>query len=206
MAEEYLNNLFSGDDGWAEQAVERLAALPAEQRESVIERLAGYLSDPDAERRWWAARALAAQPVDYTPELAARLAKALAGALSDPVPDVRQCAALGLRSHPSAESLPALVQALDDPDPLTARLAADALIAIGNEAVPALIETLKRTSPEAPRLLARLNAARALATIGDTRAVPALFEALNSDSALMEYYADLGLERMGVGTAFFLPD
>jgi hypothetical protein len=34
--------------------------------------------------------------------------------------------------------------------------------------------------------------------IGDTRAVPGLFEALEG-SALQEYWAEEGLERMGVG-------
>jgi HEAT repeat protein len=53
--------------------------------------------------------------------------------------------------------------------------------------------------------IARLEAARALASIGDTRAIPALFDALD-DSALLEYWANEGLERMGVGMCFFSPE
>jgi HEAT repeat protein len=93
-----------------------------------------------------------------------------------------------------------LVWALDDPDPLARRLAGEALEAVGSEAVPALLEVMGDGSH-----VARLEAARALANIGDARAIPALFEALD-DSALMEYWASEGLERMGVGMIFFNPD
>jgi HEAT repeat protein len=52
---------------------------------------------------------------------------------------------------------------------------------------------------------ARREAARSLAAIGDPRAVPALYEVLEDDSALLVYWAEQGLERMGVGMAFFKP-
>jgi HEAT repeat protein len=52
---------------------------------------------------------------------------------------------------------------------------------------------------------ARIQAARALALIGDTRAIPELFNALDGDSALLEYWAGEGLEKMGVGMVFFTP-
>jgi HEAT repeat protein len=52
---------------------------------------------------------------------------------------------------------------------------------------------------------ARIEAARALGFIGDARAVPQLFKALDGDSAILEYWADQGLERMGVGMVFFNP-
>jgi hypothetical protein len=45
-----------------------------------------------------------------------------------------------------------------------------------------------------------------LAQIGDPRSIPALFTALDEDSALMEYWASEGLEKMGVGIVFFEPD
>jgi len=57
------------------------------------------------------------------------------------------------------------------------------------------------SSPQA----ARLEAARALALIADQRAIPSLFQALDGESALLEYWANEGLERMGVGMAFFIP-
>jgi HEAT repeat protein len=51
-----------------------------------------------------------------------------------------------------------------------------------------------------------MEAMRALALIGDQRSIPLLFEALDSDSMLMEYWANEGLERMGVGMIFYKPD
>ncbi len=106
----------------------------------------------------------------------------------------------GCASDPDGRAIPDWSAALDDPDPLVRRLAGDALEVIGSQAVPALLEVM------AERLhTARLEAARALAAIGDTRAVPALFEALDG-SALLEYWANEGLERMGVGMNYFIPD
>jgi NADPH-dependent ferric siderophore reductase len=46
---------------------------------------------------------------------------------------------------------------------------------------------------------------RVLALVGDKSSIPALFEALDSDSMLIEYWANEGLERMGVGMVFFKP-
>ena len=39
----------------------------------------------------------------------------------------------------------------------------------------------------------------------DTRAIPALFKALEDESAIAQYWADEGLERMGVGQVYFKP-
>jgi len=51
-----------------------------------------------------------------------------------------------------------------------------------------------------------VEAVRALAKIGDQRAIPALFEALDDNSALIEYWASEGLEKMGVGMVFYKPE
>jgi HEAT repeat protein len=147
----------------------------------------------EADVRWWAARALAALPNADTVPL-------LLQALEDEAAAVRQCAALGLRQRPDPDAVAGLARALDDPDSLTRRLAGEALQAIGSAAVPALLAVMESGSH-----IARLEAARALASIGDTRAIPALFDALD-DSALLEYWANEGLERMGVGMCFFSPE
>ena len=194
--EPFLAALDSGDDDAAEGAVAKLAGLAGNQAEAALPVLAGRLADPDPEKRWWAVRALAAFP-GSNPDTS----RLLGQALGDEIPDVRQCAALGLRSHPDPELVGLLALALADPDPLAARLAADAMIAIGEGAVPALIEALQ-AGPHP----ARLQAVRALAKIKDTRSIPALIQALDHDSALTEYWASLGLERMGVGMSFFIPD
>ena len=112
---------------------------------------------------------------------------------------MRQCAALGLRQRPDPAAVEALIRALDDPDPLVRRLAGEALSATGSEAVPSLLKVMESGAQPA-----RLEAARALGVIGDVRAIPALFAALDG-SALLEYWASQGLERMGVGMSFFLP-
>ena len=94
----------------------------------------------------------------------------------------------------------ALIHALHDPDPLAARLAGDALTAIGGPAVQRCWRLLR-----AVLLSVRLLAIRTLACIQDPGAIPALFSALDDSSMLVEYWANEGLERMGVGMVFFKP-
>ena len=179
----------SGSDQRAEAAALRLAA-GEKKRLLVLEQL---FNDSEVEVRWWATRALAEiHEPGVTP--------LLLQALEDDVPEVRQCAALALRSHPDPAAIPPLIQALSLPDRLTARLVADALIAIGEESVPPLIEVLGNGP-----LVARPQAAHALGEIGDPHAIPALFKALDDDSALLEYWAEESLQKMGVGMVFFNP-
>ncbi len=70
-----------------------------------------------------------------------------------------------------------------------------------------LIEVLQTSSytPGSTAPHARREAARSLAAIGDPRAVPALYSVLEDDSALLVYWAEQGLERMGVGMVYFNP-
>ncbi len=90
---------------------------------------------------------------------------------------------------------------LADEDALTRRLAGDALVAIGSQIVPQLLDVMQNGEH-----VARLEATRALAKIGDECAIPALFEALDDGSALIEYWASEGLEKMGVGMVFYKPE
>ncbi len=181
-------DLTSGDDARAEAAAVALGS-----REDGLAILGPLLASADPDQRWWAVRALAELP-------AAQAAPHLAAALQDPDPAVRHCAALGLSRRPHAAAVPALVEAMRSKDSLFTRLAANALAAAGLDATPALLELLQN-APSA----VRLEAVRALAQIGDPRSIPALFAALDEDSALMEYWANAGLERMGVGMTFFKP-
>jgi HEAT repeat protein len=73
-------------------------------------------------------------------------------------------------------------------------------VATDATAVPDLIEVMENGSQ-----VARLEAARALSEIGDTRAIPVLFKALEEGSVVLEYWASEGLEKMGVGMTFFEP-
>jgi HEAT repeat protein len=184
-----LNHLTSGDDQIAEAAALALADLGPQ----ILPALLDLLHSPNPEARWWATRTLAELDSPQVPPL-------LIESLQDEDLAVRQCAALALSYRPQDTAVAHLIAVLDDPDHLLARLAADALAATGPAAVPALLEVMQ-TGQQA----ARLEAVRALALIGDTRAIPALFAALDEGSALIEYWADEGLQRMGVGMTFFQP-
>lgn len=184
-----IYDLTSGDDAHAEAAARALAAHGV----SAIPSLIQLLDSPDPEQRWWATRALA--EID-DPQAGLYLRRAL----SDGDPSVRQCAALALRQRPDPAAIPDLIDALDDPDRLFARLAADALAACGKAALPALLKVMEGDSQPA-----RLEAMRALSAMGDEQAIPALFKALDEQSYLIEYWANAGLERLGVGMTFFKP-
>jgi len=179
----------SGSDYRAENAAFELASAGL-QNLTVFGQL---LADQRVEVRWWAIRSLAeVQSPQVTP--------LLINSLSDPDLSVRQCAALALQHQPDPLAIPALIQLLDSTDQLLARLAGDALIAMGSDAVPALLEAMQEGN-----LKIRIEAARALGKIGDTRAIPELFKALDGESTLVEHWAGEGLERMGISMVFYQP-
>jgi HEAT repeat protein len=185
-----LSQLSCGDEEQAEQALTHLVTWGSE----AVRTLEGRLSHPEAEVRWWAVRVLAEVQDERVPELLVR-------ALSDTDKGVRWCAGLALRVHPSPQASLALIGMLADSDALTRRLAGDALVAIGSQVAPQLLDLMQHGNQEA-----RLEAVRALSKIGDQRAIPALFEALDDSSALIEYWASEGLDKMGVGMVFFKPE
>ena len=185
-----LDELSCGDDERAEAALAHLASWGSE----VVEHLSERLSNPEVDVRWWAVRALAEVQDSRIPEL-------LIKALSDPDRAVRWCAGVALRQHPSVKAAPILLHLLSDNDALTRRLAGDALVAIGRQVVPQLIELMQHGVH-----VSRLEAVRALARIGDERSIPVLFAALDQSSALIEYWASEGLEKMGVGMVYYRPD
>jgi HEAT repeat protein len=185
--ESLLTRLTAGSDEDAEEAIQALVKTGALALPAVKELLDSGIEDA----RWWGVRALA--EIDH-PETRALLIEALA----DPALTVRQCAALALREHPHVGAVSAIQSALDQEDRLLARLAADALVALGNQSTPALLAVLA-----AGCQVGRVEAARALALLTDPRAVPALFAALDDESPLIEHWADQGLQRRGIGMTFF---
>ena len=120
--------------------------------------------------------------------------------MSDAAPEVRQCAALGLTGHPSEAAIPALIRALSDSDSLVGELSARALAAIGEPATESLLEVLK----EAPQS-ARIHAMHALSEIADPRAIRPMIEAMGENSAMLHYWAEAGLEKMGVNMVYLKP-
>ena len=184
-----VGDLLSDEDARAEAAVPALALFG----EAALDLLLPLLRSQEAETRWWAVRATAAIP-------APRAAAGLTTSLEDDDPAVRQAAALGLRLQPTPDAIPALVGRLADSDRLTARLASDALAAIGPGALP---ETRRALASEAPAT--RLHAARAIALMKTKEAIPDLFAVLDDDSTLVRHWAERGLEALGVGMVFFQP-
>ena len=179
----------SGSDLVADQTARELAELGLQNLE-VYQQL---LDDQRPDVRWLAVRSLAEIE---SPDVITLFIRSL----DDADIAVRQCAALALQQQPGTQAIPALIQQLNASDQLLRRLAGDALIAAGGDAVPALLEVMQ-DSPKKTRI----EAARALALIGDTRAIPELFKALDDESALLEHWAGEGLEKMGVGMVFFSP-
>lgn len=179
----------TADDGHREMAAIALGRLG----DDVFSLLREAVRVGNADHRWWAARALAALG-------GASSVSCLIDTLSDPDPDVRACAVLGLGALTAREAITPLIQLLADGSVYVGRIAGNALIQIGQPAVPALIETLGSGSAAA-----RAGAARALIPLQHHDAIPALFAVLDDESALAAHYAGEALERMGVGIVYFKP-
>jgi HEAT repeat protein len=203
----FLDSVAAGDDARAEEAALALGHHLAEcgrqtsvgeasrrtLSDAVLPALRGMLTDADPDRRWWAARGLAAIGDCPAQEL-------LINTLADADPDVRACAAQGLGELQADQAVPELVRSMADPSTLVSRIAADSLARIGPPAVPALIAALQEEET-----LVRAGAARALSIIQSEQAVPALCAALDDPNAIVTHYAEEALERMGVGLVFLRP-
>jgi len=183
-----IREVKSGDDARAEAA---LVDLPPDNP-AAHNALIALTKSGQADHRWWAVRGLAASRVTRAEELIPLL--------EDAEPEVRAAAALGLCTHPAESAAPALIRALEDDDALTADLAGKALAALGTAAVAPLLDFLPHASPRA-----RVSSLRALADIGDHRAIPALLAAAGEDSALAQYWARAGLERLRLDMVFMKP-
>lgn len=181
-----LAALVSGDDDRAEEAALALGRLG----EAALPALRELLSSPDIDRRWWVTRALG--EID-----SATAIPLLIQQCRDADRDVRACAiyALGTFAQKSVDSIPILLQCLADSSVYVGGMAADTLARIGTAATPGLIDLLKNGTPPVRR-----RAARALAQIADPASIPALIAALDDENPIVEYYADLALQKMGVGT------
>lgn len=185
-----LEDLLSGDEARAEKAVVALIELG----QDAIPALMDLSHSSDVDSRWWAIRTLAQSPLAQTEWLIPFL-------LSDPAPEVRQCAALGLAIKPDETAISPLVQALSDADSMTGNLAMNTLVKIGKDAVPALIECVKDKSLQSARILAL----RALAELRDHRAIPVMMQVMEEESVLLQHWAREGLERLGLDMVYIKP-
>ena len=185
-----LDDLLSGDEARAEKAVIALIELG----QAAIPALMDLTHASDADSRWWAIRTLAQSPLCRTEWLVPFL-------LNDSAPEVRECAALGLAIMPDKSAVGPLVRALSDADAMTRNLAMNALVKIGKDSVPALIECAKDKSSQSARILAL----RALAEIRDHRAIPVMMQVMEEDSVLLQHWAKEGLERLGLDMVYLKP-
>ena len=183
-----LAELTSGDDERAEKVIPAIVGLGA----AAIPALLDLTRSADSDSRWWAIRTLAASPHTRTLDLLPFL--------SDSNPEMRAAAALALSHHPGEEALSALTHSLSDSDPLTAGLAANALVKLGGAAVPGLIEAAGEG-----QMNVRILALRALSEMRDHRAIPVLMKCIQEDSAVLGYWAQLGLERLGLDMVYIKP-
>jgi hypothetical protein len=135
---EFLGAIAAGEDTRTDQA----ALALARRGDAALPSLHELLRDADPERRWWAARAMAAVGTESARTL-------LIVALGDPDAYVRACAAHGLGEPGGGleKAVPPLVRSLADVSPLVSRVAADSLARIGSPAVPALIAALEAEGP-----------------------------------------------------------
>lgn len=183
-----LDELTSGDDVRAENSIPAILELGT----AAIPALLELTRAPDADTRWWAIRALAASPHTRTEDLLPLL--------SDSAPEVRAAAALALCNHPHECAVEALVKVLADEDSLTAGLAGTALVKIGSPSVPSLLNVMV-DSPTGIRIIIL----RALAEIRDHRAIPVMMKSLSEESAVLQYWAQQGLERLGLDMVYMKP-
>jgi len=183
-----LAELTSGDDTRAESAIPDLVALGSDS----IPALVDLTRSTDADNRWWAVRALAQSPHARTEDLLPLL--------NDSAPEVRAATALAICSHPGESAVPALIKSLADEDSLTAGLAGNALVAIGDPSVPGLIEVVNEAKSSV-----RILALRALAEIKDHRAIKTMMAALEDESAIVQYWAKEGLDRLGLNMVYGKP-
>ena len=192
MAElaQLLEDLSSEDEDRAQAAIPALSVQGA----AAIHGLIGLLDSPVADRRWWATYALSV----FKEEPDAQ--GAIIRMLRDPDSAVQQCAALALKHNPTPDAVAPLMDTLHATDRLTARLAGDALAAIGASAVPHLATASKDPSPAV-----RIEAVRALAEMRHPDAIGPLFKCIDDPSSVVTHWAEEGLDRLGIGMMFFNP-
>jgi len=194
--QDLLAELTSGDDTRAENSIPAIIALGL----AAIPSLLDLIHAEDADTRWWAVRALAASSHTRTEDLLPLL--------SDSAPAVRAATTLALCEHPDEIAIPDLITALADEDALTASLAGNALVKIGSPSVPGLIQVMNaRVEPGRNEVSTNIQilALRALCEIRDHRAIPVMMKLLSEESAVLQYWAQQGLERLGLDMVYIKP-
>ena len=187
--ESLFEELVCGEDDRAESAATKLAGFG----EPLLPKMRLLLESDNPDVRWWVIRTLA-QFESPPPEL-------LVHSLTDESQEVKQCAALAISHHPTNLAIRGLLTLLEDPDSVSSHLAAAALISLGADALPFIFEKLSNLQG-----IPRVEAIRAIACIADHRSIPILMAALEEDSLAINYWAEEGLERLGLGMVYMKAD
>lgn len=182
-----LEDLTSGDEQRSHAAVYGLAS----HGNHAVRALQKLGRDPHPDLRWWATCALS----EFDDN---RAQASLIQALRDDEISVRQCAALALRLNPTTKAIADLVNALQSDDLLLARLAGDALAAIGPKSIRALQPLTQSPNPHV-----RIEAVRSLAQMRHPDAIAPLFACTEDPSSMVAHWVEVGLDRLGVGMSYF---
>lgn len=182
-AEELFHRFSQVDD----EACEAEAVALGQKGPAGLPALKQLLAAPQADLRFWAVRGLWANGSPEAVDL-------LIETLNDGEEMARSGAALALGELKAESAILALARLLTADSSASGDHAADALAKIGSAAAPALIEAMSH-----PAAWVRRRAAKALVPVESKKAIPALFKALEDDSYMVRHYAEIALERMGVG-------
>jgi HEAT repeat protein len=90
---------------------------------------------------------------------------------------------------------------MGDTEGMLGTLAMNALTEIGKSATPALLEAYQIAQPKA-----QIQIMRTLAEIRDQRAISLMLKATEEDSAMVNYWAKEGLERLGLNMVYIKPE
>ena len=192
------------NDGYTPKGSTWLAAVDAQEDDVAEARVANLtaadepmllvlLQEKDANRQWWAIRALGACGSEAS-------LGALLPFLETDHDELRAVAIMALgnvgQRHPTALQpfLAQLTACLADASGMIRQIAADTLAQCGNPVIPALVDVLRYGKDQG----ARSRAAYALAKIGTLEAAPALYRCLNDPNYLVHTYAYEALEKMGL--------
>jgi HEAT repeat protein len=80
-------------------------------------------------------------------------------------------------------------------------MAVHALSKLGEEAVQPLLDAYTSAVPRG-----RIHIMRALAELRDSRAIRLMMDSLEGESAALQYWAQEGLERLGLNMVYMKPD
>jgi len=184
-----IADLIGENESRADAAASELSNLG----EAAFPLLESLLQSKVADHRWWAIRSLAQHE---NPPL-----KWLIEGLDDPSNEVREAAALALSLHPTEKAVPALLRVLMGADGMLGTLVANALTSIGKPAVSQLLDAFHEARPQV-----RIQIMRSLAEICDHRAISLMLKATEEDSAMLNYWAQQGLERLGLNMVYIKPE